>query len=218
MISTMNLSSIPPIEELRRLTKSLATLDAIIERDWNRRYFSFNSKWDTTEQMASMRNGEGDSWFLVFGPQGAFLKGFDHESKMSPAANEMGRIWPGVLSEVPEQFKSFVKEPAFSPQDTTFSIWRGHDDDGWHKGKIVYPEGKDPDGSARLLSILDGNPKTYRRWAEAYYKRPISLPQVEHVYAHKPLTEGVVQALNPGTHLAELSDELAEIDYPKANN
>jgi hypothetical protein len=214
----MDLSSIPAIEELRRLTQSLAMLDAIIERNWNRRYYSFNSKWDTNEQMASMRNAEGDSWFLVFGPQGAFLKGFDHESKMSPAANGMSRVWPGVLSDVPEHFGSFVNEPAFSPQDTTFSIWRGHDDDRWHKGKLEYPQGKDPDGSVRLLSILDGNPDTYKNWAEAYYNRPINLPAIEHIYAHKPLTEGVVRALNPDTHLAELSDDLAEIDYPSAAN
>ncbi len=77
----------PSIEDLRHFTQSLAMLDAIIQREWEGRYYSFNSRWDQKQQMASMRNGEGDSWFCVFAPFGAFLKGFDHESKMSPRNN-----------------------------------------------------------------------------------------------------------------------------------
>jgi len=214
MISTKNLSEMPAIEELKRLTKSLATLDAIIERDWEGRYYSFNARWDANEQLASMRNGEGNSWFCVFGVPGAFLKGFDHESKMAQDITRTRTVWPGVLSDLPEQFKSFATEPAFLMQNSTFCIWRNQTDRQWNKGKIAYPAGHDPDGSGRLLRIFDANPNTYKQWAEDYYKRPISLLFVEHIYAHKPLTEGVVRGLNQNTNIAELSDDLGEIGYP----
>ena len=72
--------------------KSLAVLDSIIEPDWEYRYYSFNSKWDKSEEMGSMRNGQGGAWFCVFSPVGAFLKGFDHESEMSPWSQEPMRV------------------------------------------------------------------------------------------------------------------------------
>jgi hypothetical protein len=218
MISTRDLSEMPAIQKLKRLLQSIATLDAIIERDWKGRYYSFNSKWDGNEQMASMRSGEGDSWFCVFGTPGAFLKGFAHESKMASEIARTGTVWPGVLSDLPEQFKSFAAEPAFSMRETTFCIWRTHTDLQWNVGKIAYPEDDDPDGSAKLLSILDANPNTYQVWAEDYYKRPVNLLLVEHIYSCKPLTERIVQGLNSSSNIADLSDDLREIGYPVSAN
>ena len=136
MISTRNLAELPTIEKLKKLTQSLAMLDAIIERNWEYRYYSFNSKWAENEQMASMRNGQGDGWYCGFGLPGAFLKGFDHESAMSPWSMEISKVWPGVLDAIPEDFKSFATEPAFSMEDTTFCIWRSVQDAQWNSGKI----------------------------------------------------------------------------------
>jgi hypothetical protein len=149
------------------------------------------------EQMASMRNGEGDSWFCVFSPFGAFVKGCDYESQMSPRNNGTGKTWPGILDDVPDVFRSFLSEPAFSMEDTTFCIWRTYADVAWRNGNVSNPVGMDPDGSAHLLSIFDGNPQTYSQWAEEYYTRLVSVVLVEHLYSHKPLTESVVRELNP---------------------
>ena len=43
MISTRDLSALPTIETLKKLTQSLAMLDAVIEREWDYRYYSFNA-------------------------------------------------------------------------------------------------------------------------------------------------------------------------------
>jgi hypothetical protein len=217
MVSTRNLSAIPSISELRSLTQSLAMLDAIIQRAWQGRYFSFNSKWDKDEQMASMRNGEGDSWFCVFGQKGAFLKGFGHDTTM--ARNLEGNcVWPGVLGDIPQEFAAYATEPAFLMNDTTFCIWRTLTDRRWHTGTITYPEGNDPDGSARLLAIFDALPRTYQAWAEGYYRRSVSLSLVESIYIHRPLTESIVQGLNPSASLDQLWDDATEIDYPISRN
>jgi hypothetical protein len=215
MISTTDLSALQPIDKLKKLTKSLAVLDAIIQRDWEYRYYSFNSKWSADEQMASMRNGQGDEWFCTFGPLGAFLKGFDHESLMSPWRNEPKKVWPGVLDSVPEAFRSSLREPAFSMNDTTFCIWRTHVDTRWHTGKISYPpEAEDPDGSAWMLAILDGNPNTYKEWAEGYYEQSVSLPAIIHIYEHKILSPEIVRELNPAIEFSSVLDDVATIDYP----
>jgi hypothetical protein len=189
-------------------------LDAIVEPEWEYRYYSFNSKWSAGEEMASMRNGQADAWFCVFSDVGAFLKGFDHESQMSPWTAQPPHVWRGVLDEVPEKFKPFAAEPAFSMADTTFCIWHGHDDDAWRTGHIEGPSGDDPDGSDWMLSILDGDPEKYKSWAEKYYERPISLPMIEHIYQHHRLTEEFVQSLNPDCDLETLAADIEEIGYP----
>jgi hypothetical protein len=215
MISTRDLTKLPDITGLKKLTQSLAMLDAIIMREWDYRYYSFNSAWDTGEQMASMRDGSGDEWLCLFTSAGAALKGFDHESEMSPWGNDDHAVWKGVLDHVTPVFTRFLNEPAFSMQDTTFCIWRSTQDSDWRVGKIEFPDDTDdPDGSQGLLSILDGNPETYKEWAEEYYERPVSLSVVQRIYAHEPLTERLVKALNPEIDVDAIRADATQIGYP----
>jgi hypothetical protein len=210
MISTQNLTALPDIPTLRRLTQSLAMLDAILSPEWESRYYSFNSRWAEGEMMASMRNGSGDDWFLVFNQAGAILKGFAHESPMADSPTR-----EGVLSEVPAVFSKFLTEPAFSMEYATFCIWRTVDDSEWHRGDIKYPpDSPDPDGSADLLALLDDAPQSYQQWAEEYYETEVSLAAVEAIYRHEPLTAEMVALLNPDISLEDLEEDLLEIGYP----
>ncbi|MBC7922656.1 MAG: hypothetical protein H7Z75_16365 [Ferruginibacter sp.] len=79
MISTRDLSLLPEMSQLKLLAQSVAMLDAIIEPDWALRYRSFGAHWGTDEVMASVRNGSGDGYFILFNPGGAILKGVPHE-------------------------------------------------------------------------------------------------------------------------------------------
>jgi len=108
-ISTRELSGLADLKTLEKLTQSIAMLDAILSPEWDYRYFSFNRKWDESrdERMASMRNGSGDKYFLVFSPQGGILKGFDHEAIMSPWSRELHDVWPGVLDSCPLYLRLF---------------------------------------------------------------------------------------------------------------
>lgn len=212
-VSSRSLSLLPTIENLGRLTKSLAILDAIIEPEWEYRYFSFNSKWDTDEQMASLRNGQGDEWFCVFSKVGAFLKGFDHESMMSPWNANPRAVWKGILDQVPDAFKPYVAEPAFSMDNTTFCVWRGMNDNVWHTGRIDYPEGDDPDGSERLLYVLEGRPEDYKEWADSYYECAVDLDAVKAIYVHTPLSPELVSKLNPDRDMKSLRADIEQIGY-----
>jgi hypothetical protein len=214
MISTLSLAKLPGVEELRRLLQSLAMLDAILSPEWEYRYYSFNASWNAGEAMASMRNGQGDGYFAVFTAAGAILKGFDHEAPMAPHRKAPPRVWPGVLDDVPAAFAGFLGEPAFSLEDTTFCIWRQYADTAWRRGAIAYPPGEDPNGSAALLSVLDGNPATYATWAADYYEWPVSAEAVARIYRHELLTAAIVTALNADLSLADLDEDLEEIDYP----
>lgn len=45
-ISTKNLDGIPEISILKNLCKSLSAIEAIICRDWESRYYSYQNNWD----------------------------------------------------------------------------------------------------------------------------------------------------------------------------
>jgi hypothetical protein len=228
MISTRELTELPGVDALRRLMKSLAMLDAILCPEWDGRYYSFNKKWARGEQMGSMRDGCGNDYFALFNKHGCYLKGFHHEAAMSPyAKGRKGQLWPGLLTVVPAEFAGGVAEPAFNTEDTTFCIWRTYHDRAWQRGEIAFPKGRDPDGSAELLGILDGRPETYHAWAVDHFEAPdLTVEHVRHVYGHKKLTRKLVDAMrydirtadedDPPLTLADLADDMREIGYPDA--
>jgi len=214
MVQIQRLTSLPDVESLKQLSQSLAMLDAIMSPEWESRYYSFNSKWSKGEMMASMRDGSGDEYFILFNLHGAIIKGFAHESLMSPFGDEPPKVWRGVLENVPSEFQDFLSESAFEIEATTFCVWRRYSDSSWQVGDIVYPEGDDPDGSEDLLSILDGKPETYQNFAAEYFEEDVSLAAVQHIYAHKLLTDGIISELNAEVSKAELRDDIEEIGYP----
>ncbi len=208
------LSTLPDVEALKKISQSLAMLDAIISPNWEHRYYSFNSKWGENEMMASMRDGSGDDYFILFNSYGAIIKGFAHESSMSPYGNEPIKVWKGILENVPIEFKDFLSEPAFSIESTTFCIWRKFSDSSWQIGEIDYPNENDPDGMDDLLIILNNNPSTYKKWADYYFEKEVSLLSVEHLYQQKPLTKELLKNLNKDILIKDLQEDIEEIGYP----
>lgn len=215
MISTRDLTLLPNIDQLKALAQSLAMLDAIICPDWENRYYSFNRYWDKEVSMAMMRDGSGDEFFILFTSIGAIIKGFAHEVPMSPYSSDPPRVWPGILENVPVAFLKLLEDPALSITDTTFCIWRTYQDSAWQRGIIEFADGEDPDGSEVLLTLLDGNPRTYQAWAEEYYEQPVNLSAIIYIYEHRPLTNMVVSKLNADMSLQTLTEDIEEIGYPR---
>jgi hypothetical protein len=214
MISSSNLDALPGIDEVKRISQSIAMLDAIMMDDWEHRYYSFDANWSEGEMLASMRNGSGDSYYILFNAHGAIIKGYGHESEMAGHTIDSGEVWPGVLDGVPEEFEAVLTDPAFVAEETSFCIWRKYSDSEWQTGKIDFPDQEDPDGSADLLFILDGSPDTYQQWATGYYETTVPLDEVKAIYEHKPLTQQLVSRLNSERRIEDLSSDLDEIRYP----
>ncbi|MDA8521898.1 hypothetical protein [Acidovorax sp. NCPPB 4044] len=202
----MSPDHLPAIADLRRTAQSLAMLDAILCAEWEYRYYSFDACWDDGEAMASMRDGCGDDWFVLFDGCGAAIKGFAHELAA-------GSDWPREIQrQVPDCFSSFLDEPAFSMHHATFCYWRQQGDTGWSKVSGFGGE----DGARDLLELLISGPSGYVRWAEAYYECPVPQPVAAAIFSHEPLTDAVVLALNPDAGLAAVRAEAGEIGYPIA--
>jgi len=214
--------ALPGIGELRDHCRGLAMLDAVLSPHWEDRYYSFDAHGEEGEQMASMRNGMGDEYAIVFSDAGAYARGFDHESPMSPwARTDTPAPWPGVLDSVPEVFRPYVTEPAFCAEDgtptVTCCLWREAADSAWRTGTVDFParDGDDPDGAAYVFELLvDRSAQAYAEWASDYHETDVDIDAVRHVLALRPLTAAVVAALNPEAELADLAEDMAEIGYP----
>ncbi|WP_433271529.1 hypothetical protein ACQPZF_12635 [Actinosynnema sp. CS-041913] len=209
---------LPAIPELRGLCRSLAVLDVVLDPDSEDRHHLYDAEWAHDEQLASKRDGAGNEYSIVFTAAGAYVRGFDHESPMSPYATDDGEPWPGVLDSVPDAFRACVEEPAFSDEFgtpyATVCLWREHADDAWRHGDIVFPGG-DQDGADWLFGLLtDGTPEAFQEWAQDYYEKPVDLDAVRHVYAGHPLTADVVTTLNAATTLTAVADDIVRIGYP----
>ena len=123
----------PDVRTVRSRSIALAALDAVISAEWASRWYSFDLTWGEREELGSMRNGSGDEYSIVFAESGVFVRGFDHDSVMSPYKRKPNSLWPGLVERIPESFLEFVNEPAFSAESgvplMTICLWRGRNDD-----------------------------------------------------------------------------------------
>jgi hypothetical protein len=213
--STKNAMTFPPTAELLKRCRALATLDLILSPEWEYRYYSFNSRWAPGEAMASMRDGCGDEWWLVFSDKGwAALKGLAHEA---PAAAEGGEALSRALQAAcPESIRQFAEEPAFRWDDTGFCHFRVSEQDEWKRANDLTPFAHLETGEEELLKHLSGTAEDYAKNAAGYFERELPLEIVQHVFDHKPITPEVVARLNPDLELSEIEEELhVEIGYPR---
>lgn len=203
------------VESLRNTLKLYATLDSILSPEWSYRYYSFDSKWDAGEEMGSMRNGLGDSFFAHFTKAGCFIKGFAHESVLSPWTNEYSTVWPGLLDSVPDEFSGSLKEPAFSMDETTFCVWRKFGQGSWQCGEYDLPNVDDPDGVQYLLADISIAMNSYCEYAADYFEVKLDLMLVDEIRKTGRLNDEIVSRLNPECTLADIEEDLVQIGWDK---
>lgn len=211
---------LPSIATVRKLSQSYAVLDAILSTNGYACY-SFDRRWGPDEELASMTNGSGDEYSIVFAAGGVFIRGFDHESLMSPYGDDGYGPWPGLIDSVPSEFAAYVTEPAFCDDAgtgpflaATVCLWRGHDDPAWQTGAIDYPENDDPDGATWLFGLLAAQtPEAYCAYASDYFGRTVDPSDVTAIFDHRELTPDLVRCVNPEIGLADLAEALNTIGY-----
>ncbi|WP_406454331.1 hypothetical protein OG782_24425 [Streptomyces sp. NBC_00876] len=202
---------LPDPAGLRVHVRALAVLDAAIGDDPRFSLYTFDATWGPGEEAALMENGSGDDFSVLFTPAGVLIRGFDHESRMSPYGTDDEQVWPGVIDDVPASLRPLLDEPAFRDEGidaprVTACLWRETGDTTWRTGSAIdFPPGnEDPDGSGFLFHLLtDRSPESVRAHFEDYYERPVPLHAVRHVLTGHPLTPAIAAALNP----AALSDD-----------
>ncbi|MEU4157946.1 hypothetical protein [Actinoplanes sp. NPDC026670] len=200
---------LPSIAELRSRCRAIALLDHIVSGGrWA--HYTYASGW------ALMENGSGDEWAVVFTGAGAFIRVFGHESPMSPYADADLELWPGLVDELPDDFRELLDDDMFTDEGrfiATAVLWRRHDDDHWHTSDgVEIPDGA-ADGSDMLDVLLDGTAGRFVAYAEDNYGHPVDRTAVEHVVAGGRVTADIVAALNPDLDQAARDDILAATEY-----
>ena len=170
----------------------------MMSEDWEGRYYSFNKAWNkkSKERMASMRNGSGDDWFIVFSPAGVFVKAFWHEYPHE----DVDAIYAGI----PKGLAGQRKDAAFSADEVTFG--------GYHDGKTWTLRGN-AKPMTEELDMLTGDPAAYAAFAGGYYEAKVSKAAIAKVLAGTKLHAKLVASISTERTLAELKADLAEIGY-----
>ena len=191
---------LPPKEILKERLQSLAMLDAILMPEWEERYFSFNNSWDTNESMASMRDGEGNGYFIWLDKEGNIIgKLFDNKKPLNKIDIEE------LFLKVPKKFDSFLTEPAFLLEDITFMFWSQSAE------KEYTFEGFN--GNLIFLDFLT-TAENYYSWAKKYYEIELDKHIVEKIFNFTPLTEEMIKKLNNELSLDDVWEDIDEITYP----
>ena len=196
---------LPDIATLRRRAQALAMVDAIVSPEWDSRCYSFNAAWGPGEQMASMRNGCGDEWFILFDAAGAAIKGLAHETAAARDRDLVARTHRAL----PATLASFRDEPAFNWRAMSYCYWREAAEAGWHR-----VDADADDGSEAFLALLVAPARACAAYARDYHELDLPLAGIEAIYAHRPLTQALVQSLDAECDLVGLEADRVEIGYP----
>lgn len=183
------------IAELRRKLKILALLDAIIEPEWDYRYFSYNSSWSENEEIGSLRDGCGGEWFLW---TSGSLAGY---KCLSPEDDVVSDI-DDIRNQIPPSYEDFLNEPAFSMGHAT-CIWVLTQSE-WRK------YGLPVNNLIGLESASQWRAQDYYGWATEYYERDIAISALEKVFSGA-FSTSIVAELNPDITMSDLQADLDEI-------
>ncbi|WP_285396383.1 hypothetical protein [Lysinibacillus sp. fls2-241-R2A-57] len=199
--------------DLKRLKKHLklfAILDIIFcDEDWLR-FYHFDSNWGKDLSLATIDNGAGDHVYILLSEKGVIIKGFDHESFLSPHARDEYAVYPGIYENTPHALLILLENDAMEKEEVTFCMWREADDTTWKKGDVVIPEGED-DGAEFLLGTIYHDLEDYVEWAKNYYDMPISMEIIQEIFSGIPISEEIIQSLNPERNVDAARKEIKKV-------
>jgi hypothetical protein len=207
MISTKDYSLLPDRKSLEAICKAISVLDAIISQEWQYRYYSYNSKWDTNERCLQMRNGSGEEMHILFREDGCVINGFAHEYDQQDKTK--------LTNGLPTIFSDFIFGEPVNSIGTTFCLWTT-ELKNWQLGQLENVE----DNSEEMLNIFDGQAQTYVDWAtdyfeESYKESGIPLDAVTKIYEGQILTRKMVlSVVDELEDWEQLKKDLIEINYP----
>jgi hypothetical protein len=164
----MSVPQMSPNQLQRAFQRAAQCDESISSEDWLRA-FRYEPAWANGIAMGKYDNGAGDNVIAFFGADGkTVVKGFDHESEVSPHARDEYGIWPSIYEGIPADILQFIRDEAAEYEDVTFCYW-SVDGKSWQSGSAVIAEGVD-DGSAWLLEMIQMDADQFVEWAKSYYE------------------------------------------------
>lgn len=207
MITSRDLSAIPDPLQLRQRLIGLSVLDSLLKCFSCE--FAFLPEWSPGVEVAIQNNGCGDIVNVFFCDGGTLIKGFAHESYMSPYGDapfepqevDGVQCFPGLLDGVPEALLPFCLSSDGGIESPTTVIWR-LPGGPWERGKFAWPVGDDvpgdPDLSGDLFSTLFMSVDECTAWVREHYGAEHLDPRdVEAILAGSALTSEMASRIQP---------------------
>jgi hypothetical protein len=216
-----------PLQDLLLHLMAYAKIDCIMisEPDEWLRSYRYDKKWVEDGHFIEINNGSGDHFYVLFSQDGCIIKGFDHESELSPYGDlPKHLIHPNnYYKDTPERLLSLLDDPALEKDMLTFCAWQAPGDQQWRYGKIEFPESEYNDstvaewndGIDAFLAYacdLEGYQQWFEENYEGWYKAEpdIELDRVvlQDIFDGKPITAEMIKCLNPERDVDAVLKEL----------
>jgi hypothetical protein len=205
------LETCPHPNDLRWSMKVLGILDTVLCERPELRYHTYLANRFPQIDVGIIDTGAGDHLLCFFSDQyGILIKGFDHQSKLSPHVLPEGKPLSGIYDEVPPELLTCLEADEFLKNDVTFCLWRKPKTKQWFQGDVTYPPDTN-DGSRSLLGTIYLTAEDYLHWARDYYKQSVPEEPVKKVYDEGTISLSLAQTLNAAVNLETLKQELRVI-------
>lgn len=209
--------NLPNTKRLKEILLCQSALDIIMNderKDWLRLSNFYKNYFDGID-MVKIDNGAGDNMYILFSKDGVIIKGFDHESMLSPYANDDEEIAEGIYDSVPIELLQLLKDESIELTDVTFCVWLSKNESSWKKGDVIIPDDytEDDDGEGFLLGYIFDNADSWLAWAKDYYEKELPLECVNAIYEHKDITRQIIEKFNPKRDIDSVIKELKMIGY-----
>ncbi|WP_321385066.1 hypothetical protein [uncultured Enterococcus sp.] len=212
---TSKLALFKTTQELQQAFLSWAAIDILLEEDYAYRVYDWIPTWTEALSFGKIDNGSGDELIAVFGKEDCIIKGFDHESALSPYAQEEYKIYDGIYDQVPKELLERLYDSAIEHEHVTFCFWLEAGSQ-WKKGATIIPEGAD-DGEEFLTGYFHTTVQEHCDWIEGYYERANN-QQLQELVQHifdKKVIDRIFLANNGFEERTEkIIKDLKSIAYP----
>lgn len=198
-------------EDIRWGLKASAIIDTLLCSNPLIRYHTFLENRFPGVDVGILDHGSGDRMYCILdATNGSLIKGFDHQSSMSPHAQQTFQTWPGIFEESPAELLGYLEAPEFDKIETTFCIWRKKQDQCWWQGE--FEESEEGEGSSALLDQIFLDAQSYYDWAKEYYQsQQIAIEPIVSIYDSCQLNHEQVTSINPNVDLNMVQSELAKM-------
>lgn len=204
-------------ETILTLLRRQAILDIIVipeQKAWLR-LVTYHYDQDTRCHRFKIDNGAGDDLYAIFSPQGAILKGFAHESCLSPYQDGDTQIANAIYAGMPAALLQQLDEDT-EKNDVTFCLWQLPGETVWHQNKVPLPTAcledvstADVDGGQSfLLSYIFADAEEWYQWASIYYElQEEAWDAASLLYETDEITRSMVEDINPERDYDIILDE-----------
>lgn len=209
--------NMPNKEKLRSHLVSLCALEIISSNEDSERLHKFVKRSELGE-LFHLDAAAGDNLYLLFSKDGIIVRGFDHESELSPYNKESFEPVKGIYENAPAALLDSLRKMIIYEEDfdeVTFCAWNLVDSTNWFMGK---PESNRKDSGIWLGDLEQERLLSPKDWCVEVGAQVFGLDIhediVEDIFNHQPIEPKTISQLNPDRNVNSALADLISLQYP----